>query len=96
MLEIKKRSVILEMDRNDLWQLVTALKNGIINESKLKWISYFQGDSEMDFIHYVRSNHHLVFKYLEEMYTFLDRTDILESFESELITLFQNDRNQGS
>lgn len=96
MLEIKKKSVILEMDRNDLWQIVTALKDGIMNESKLKWISFFQGDSERDFIHYVHSNHHLVFKYLEEMYTFLNRTDILESFERELIILFQNDRNQGS
>ncbi len=92
MLEIKRKSVILEMDRNDLWQLVTALKDGIINQSKLKWISYFQGDSEREFIHYVRSNHHLVFKYLEEMYTFLDRIDILDSLEHELITLFENNR----
>ncbi|MBN2981850.1 hypothetical protein [Cohnella algarum] len=96
MIQIKKNSVILEMERNDLWQLGTALKNGIISECKLKWIRYFQGDSELEFIHYVRSNHHLIFKYLEEIYSFLERTDLLESLETELIKLFQDDRGSGN
>ncbi|MBP1990557.1 hypothetical protein [Paenibacillus eucommiae] len=96
MLDIKKKTVILEMDRNDLWQLATALKDGIIHETRLKWVRYFQGNGERDFIHYVRSNHHLIFSYIEEMYAFLERDDIMEGLERDLIVLLHNDRGSGN
>jgi hypothetical protein len=94
MLEIKRKTVILEMDRNDLWKIVTALKEGVVNETKLKWVKHFQGDSEREFIHYVRSNHYLIFKYLEEIYIYLERPDIFEALESDLIKILQNVRGQ--
>ncbi|HIW33183.1 MAG TPA: hypothetical protein IAA29_10395 [Candidatus Paenibacillus intestinavium] len=89
MLTIKNKSVIIEMDRNDLWQVGTALINGIIMESQKKWLLYYTGKTEAGFIRYVRLQHHVIFLYLEEIYRYLDRMDLLESLEITLISLFR-------
>jgi hypothetical protein len=88
MIQIKKNTVILEMQRNDLWKLGTALKNGIINECKVKWIICFQGDSVQEFTYYVENNNHLIYKYLNEIYSYLDRMDQLVALEKDLVKIF--------
>ncbi|AIQ73002.1 hypothetical protein PODO_06895 [Paenibacillus odorifer] len=87
MIQIKKNTIFLELTRNDLWHIATALRNEIINESRIRWIRYFKGCSEQEFITYVRSNHFPAFKYLEEIYIFLNREDKLVALEIELINI---------
>ncbi|MFF2090807.1 hypothetical protein [Paenibacillus sp. NPDC058174] len=89
MLKLKTKSVIIEMDRNDLWQVGTALINGIIIESQNKWMVYYRGKTEAGFIRYVRLQHHVIFLYLEEIYSYLDRMDLLESLEITLRSLYR-------
>lgn len=89
MLNIKNQSVILEMDRNDLWQLGTALINGIKMETQWKWVHYYKGQSEAEFLHYVRLQHHAIFVYLQEIYRFLNRNELLDSLERELVSIYR-------
>jgi len=89
MLNIKEKSIIIELDRNDLWQIGTALINGIIIEAQRKWVQYFKGNSEQDFLSYVRLQHHVVFVYLQEIYCHLERRDLLDSLEDELLSIFR-------
>jgi hypothetical protein len=93
MLNIKHKCVIIEMDRNDLWQLGTALINGIILESQKKWSLYYKGETEAGFLRYVRLQHHVIFLYLEEIYSYLERTELLDSLENELLALYQQNRS---
>jgi hypothetical protein len=87
MIKIKKNSIILELSQNDLWRIAATFKNDIIHESHEKWIKYFKGNSPSEFVNYVRNNHHSSFKYLEEIYRFLNRQDKISELEMELISL---------
>lgn len=89
MLSIKKHQIIIEMDRNDLWQLATILRNGIINECKVKWIHFYKGDQKEGFLDYVRSQNHHVFQYIEKIYSYLDRYDLIDLLMSDLSELFE-------
>jgi hypothetical protein len=89
MLNIKHKSVIIEIDRNDLWQLSTALINGIIMESQKKWIFYYKGNSEGGFLRYVRLQHHVIFVYLHEIFTYLEREEMLDSLEKALLSIYR-------
>jgi hypothetical protein len=89
MLNIKNKSIMIEMDRNDLWQLGTALMNGIEMETQRKWVHYYQGHTEAEFLHYVRLQHHVIFVYLQEIYGYLERIELLDALEEELLSIYR-------
>ncbi|MDQ0114195.1 hypothetical protein [Paenibacillus harenae] len=89
MLNIKNKSIVMEMERDDLWQLGTALINGIIMETKIKWRLFYKGETETGFLRYVRLQHHVIFVYLEEIYMHLERMELLDNLDDELLSLYR-------
>ncbi|OME51808.1 hypothetical protein BSK59_20010 [Paenibacillus odorifer] len=98
MIAISSKSIVIEMDKKDLWHIGTTLVNGILLEVQKKWIKYHKEVDGNKFLEYVKLQNYISFQYLKEIFNYLNRMDIIETLEMDIVTIYvescaSNDNN---
>jgi hypothetical protein len=91
LIEIYNTEILVGMRINDLWAIVITFDKYILLQAQTMQ-KKFRGVSEDEFLEYVLRNEHQIYMFIEKIYAYLNRKDLVNSLQLK-IRQFYNENN---